>query len=505
LDKHLGANGALSLLADGGATASADSPPALAMRGITKHFGNLEALSTVSFRLRRGSLHALLGENGAGKTTLMRIAFGMIPPDAGEIRVDGISRRIRSPRDAITLGIGMVHQHFMLVPEMTVTENLELGGYGLYDAHASAGKLQLLEAKTGLKLDPSVKVSSLGVPAQQRLEIIKALSHDAQVLILDEPTAVLAPGDAHDLLQRIRDLVVSGTSVVLITHKLRDAQQYADDVSVLRHGKLVVTGSMTDFTENELAATMLGHDPEPHVAHTHKDASSFGDSVISLRGVGLVDSAGVRRFQNVNLNVRAGEIVGIAALEGSAAMLLRVLAGRSVPTEGECLLPSRTGFITEDRQHDALVLSFTLSENVALKGSGRRKGRIHWPRIREQTLLVIKSFDVRAGSVDTRAQDLSGGNQQKLVLGRELSDDPLALVAENPTRGLDINASVMIQERLRQAREAGCAVVIYSSDIDELVELADRVLVLRGGALVQVPLDTRAIGNALLADPSISK
>jgi len=341
------------------------------MRGVTKHFGNLEALSSVSFRLRQGTLHALLGENGAGKTTLMRIAFGMIPADTGEIRVGGVPRKIRSPRNAITLGIEMVHQHFMLVPEMTVTENLELGGHERYDAHVSAQKLKLLEAKTGLQLDPSVKVSSLGVPAQQRLKIMKALSHDAQVLILDEPTVVLAPGDVHDLLERIHDLVLDGMSVVLITHKLGDAQQYADDVSVLRHGKLVVTGSMTDFTERELAATMLGHDPAPHVTHTHKDTVSVGESVISLRRVGLVDSTGIRRFQNMNLDVRAGEIVGIAALEGSAAMLLQVLAGSSIPTEGECLLPSPIGFIAEDRQHDALVGPFTLSENVALKESGR--------------------------------------------------------------------------------------------------------------------------------------
>ena len=468
------------------------------MRGITKRFGSLEALSAVSFRLRRGSLHALLGENGAGKTTLMRIAFGMIAPDAGEVYVDGTSRRIHSPRDAITFGIGMVHQHFMLVPAMTVAENVELGGRGHYDADTSAAKLMLLEEKTGLVLDPSAKVSSLGVPAQQRLEIIKALAHNAHVLILDEPTAVLAPTDAQDLLARIRNLVLHGMSVVLITHKLRDAREYADDISVLRDGRLMLTGSMSDFSEAQLAASMLGHEPHETATRTQKTLSSTGEAVINLHGVGLIDSAGVRRLRDVNLDIRAGEIVGIAALEGSASWLLRILAGRSAPTEGQCIIPQQAGFIAEDRRHDSLVPEFSLYENVALKDSGRRTRLIRWQEIREQTASLVRRFDVRATGIDMAAQNLSGGNQQKLVLGRELADNPLAVVAENPTRGLDINASSMIHEHLRRARDAGCAIVFYSSDIDELVDLADRVLVLRDGTLVQVPLETRAIGNALL-------
>lgn len=475
------------------------------MHGITKYFGDLKALSSVSFSLRRGTLHALLGENGAGKTTLMRIAFGMISSDAGKIHVHGVLSRIHTPRDAIALGIGMVHQHFMLVPAMTVAENVELGQHGRYNAHEAAIKLRLLETRTGLLLNPSAKVSSLGVPAQQRVEITKALAQNAQVLILDEPTAVLAPAEAQDLLTRIRKLVLDGISVVLITHKLRDAQQYADDVSVLRHGRLVLTGPMTDFTEREVAGAMLGHDPRPAVARTSRDTSMVGESVITLRGLGLIDSAGVRRLHKVNLDIRAGEIVAIAALEGNAAVLLRILAGRSIPTEGECILPEHIGFIPEDRQNDALVPTFTLQENVALKGSGRRKGQILWPKIKEQTLSLIKDFDVRTSGVDMRAQNLSGGNQQKFVLGRELGDRPLALIAENPTRGLDLSASVMIRERFRQAREAGCAIVLYSSDIDELVDLADRVLILREGTLVAVPLDAKAIGNMLLASPSISR
>jgi simple sugar transport system ATP-binding protein len=498
LDKHLCANGTLSLLANTSVSALVDPAPVLEMRGITKHFGNLEALSTVSFSLRRGSLHALLGENGAGKTTLMRIAFGMIPPDAGEVHVDGIRQRIRSPRDAIRLGIGMVHQHFMLVPVMTVAENVELGGRGHYDLRTSAAKLKLLEEKTGLALDPAATVGSLGVPAQQRLEIIKALAHNAQVLILDEPTAVLAPADAEDLLTRIRDLVDHGLSVVLITHKLRDAREYADDISVLRNGRLMLTGSISDFSETQLVATMLGHDPHETATPPNTAISSAGKTVISLRRVGLIDSTGVRRLHDVELDIRAGEIVGIAALEGSAFWLLRILAGRFSPTEGQCILPHQIGFIAEDRRHDSLIPEFSLYENVAVKHSGRRKGVMRWPDIREQTASIVKHFDVRASGIDMRAQHLSGGNQQKLVLGRELTDSPVAVIAENPTRGLDIQASEMIHDHLRQARDAGTAIVFYSSDIDELVDLADRVLVLRDGILDEVPLDSRTIGDALL-------
>src|SRR5688572_20889967 len=310
------------------------------MRGITKHFGNVEALSAVSFRLRRGSLHALLGENGAGKTTLMRIAFGMISPDAGDVQVGGVPRRLHSPRDAIALGIGMVHQHFMLVPEMTVAENIELGGRGHFDADASARKLKLLEDKTGLAVDPSAKVSSLGIPAQQRVEILKALANDAEVLILDEPTAVLAPAEAQDLLARVRDLVLSGTSVVLITHKLRDALRYADDVSVLRHGRMVLAGRMSDFSEQQLAAQMLGREPRVMPTRAGKTTPP-GERASARAGAHFTASPGVRRLKNVNLEVGAGEIGGFAPRGGSAAGLRQFLAARPTPPRAGRPLPPR--------------------------------------------------------------------------------------------------------------------------------------------------------------------
>jgi ABC-type uncharacterized transport systems, ATPase components len=472
------------------------------MRNISKHFGNLDALSNVSLELRRGSVHALLGENGAGKTTLMRIVFGMVNSDTGDIRVDGVTRKIRSPADAISAGIGMVHQHLMLAQAMNVAENVELGGHGTYSPRTAADKVHKLGKKTGLILDPLAKVSSLGIAAQQRLEIIKVLARDARILILDEPTAVLAPIEAQNLLGQIRSLVLDGsTSVVLITHKLRDAQQYADYVSVLRHGRLILHGPMVDYTEDSLAKAMLG---KPLESLSTSMQVSVGKPVISLRDVGVILPGGIRNLQNVNIQVRAGEIVGLAALEGAATHLLRVLAGRYKPTEGTAELPSRIGFVPENRLQDALVPAFSLYENVALKDTGKRRGRMHWASIRKTTTSLLARFDVRANDINASIRDLSGGNQQKFVLARELGDSPSALITENPTRGLDIQSASMIHQQLREAAKGGCAILFYSSDIDELVALAHRVVVVRDGQVVPVALHPQQIGNALLRSARLS-
>ena len=479
-------------------------PLALELYQISKRFEKVEALSRVSLQVYHGSVHALLGENGAGKTTLMRIAFGMIRPDGGEVRIDGVPRAVRSPADAIAVGIGMVHQHFMLAPAMTVAENVGLGGRGRYSARATADTVRRLGEQTGLLLDPAAAVSTLGVAAQQRLEIIKALAHNARILILDEPTAVLAPAEARDLFAQIRKLVLTGTCVVLITHKLRDAQQYADDVTVLRHGKLVLQGPMKDHTELSLASAMLGKHPE-FISDGGTASSSPGDPVISLENVGLVQQNEVRRLQGVNIQIKAGEIVGIAALGGSATHLLRILAGRSKPTEGVVNLPSHVGFVPEDRLRDALVPGLNLYENVALLDSGRRRGRMPWSRIRLDTFTLLDSFDIRTADINMTAQNLSGGNQQKLVLARELSNSPSALIAENPTRGLDIQSAATIHRRLREARGNGCAIAFCSSDIEEIVDLADRVVVVRDGRVEPVSLDIEAIGNALLGMSSVGE
>jgi len=480
---------------------------ALELRGISKRFGNLQALSNVSLVLRPGTVHALLGENGAGKSTLMRIAFGMIKPNAGQIRIDGNVVHLRSPRSAIRAGIGMVHQHFMLVPAMTVAENIELGGRGFFDARRSAARIRQLVEETGLILDPLARADSLSVAGQQRLEIVKALAHHARVLILDEPTAVLAPAEAQELLTLIRRLVQTGRSIVLITHKLQDAERFADDVSVLRDGKLVLSSPVADVTVESLARSMLG--PERTTNRTQgpteqRQQHTSITPVIRLEHVDVQRKSSPKDLRNISLEIRPGEIVGVAALDGAAADLLRVIAGRYKPAAGKLITPIRIGFVPEDRQRDALVGDFNVSENFALRDSGQRRGRMPWPRLRREANALIDSFDIRAQSIDTLARELSGGNQQKLVLARELSDNPAALIAENPTWGLDIQATAEIHSRLRAAALDGCAVLFYSSDIDELVDLADRVFVIRDGSLTDVERGAEAIGNALLGSSTLT-
>jgi simple sugar transport system ATP-binding protein len=477
----------------------------LELHNISKRFGNLQALSNVSLRLRPGTVHALLGENGAGKSTLMQIAFGMINPDKGEIRIDGHPVRLRSPRAAIEAGIGMVHQHFMLVPAMTVAENVELGGRGLYDARKSAARIRQLVEETGLTLDPLAHVHSLSIAGQQRLEIIKALARNARILILDEPTAVLAPAEAQELLTLIRRLVRSDRSVVLITHKLQDAEQFADDVSVLRNGKLALSSPVAEVTLESLAQSMLG--PARVTGHpqaqTEQTQCQLSDTpVIRLENIDVEPRSSPRHLRNINLQVSAGEIVGVAALDGAAADLLRVIAGRYKPTAGKLTTPSKVGFVPEDRQRDALIGDFSIFENVALRDSGDRKGRMPWSNIQRDANALIESFDIRAPTIDTPVRALSGGNQQKLVLARELSDNPVALIAENPTWGLDIQATASIHSRLRAAALDGCAVLFYSSDTDELIDLADRVVVIRDGSATNVKRVAEAIGNALLGSSS---
>lgn len=477
-----------------------ESAPALELRNISKRFGDLHALTNVSLTLRAGTVHALLGENGAGKTTLMRIAFGMISPDAGQVIIANNPVKLRSPSDAIKAGIGMVHQHFMLVPAMSVAENLELGSTGRFDIARAAQRVTTLGEETGLKLDPYSKVSSLGVAAQQRLEILRALARNARIVILDEPTAVLAPVESRYLLTVMRKLVSQGRSVVLITHKLRDALQYADDISVLRHGRLVLHETANHVTEDSLARAMLGQQPgEPPPSDSNPVPAPSSDiPVIQLRNATISGALSGRSLHNVSLEVRRGEIVGIAALNNAAADLLRVLAHRADAQDGIVTLPPNVGFVPEDRQRDALVSDFRLFENIALRDSGARSGQMPWPAIRTRTESIVKQFDVRTTSSDVNASALSGGNQQKLVLGRELDDDPAALVAENPTRGLDVLATENIKRQLRAAAARGCAIVFYSSDLEELVELASRTIVVRDGAVVPVDRSEEAIGFALL-------
>jgi ABC-type uncharacterized transport system ATPase subunit len=472
------------------------APAALSLRSISRQFGAVRAVQSASLEVRAGTVHALLGENGAGKSTLMRIAFGLLHADSGEISVRGAPCRFRSPAEAIAAGIGMVHQHFTLVPAFTVAENVALGGAGRYDAQRAADRVREVGAAAGLMLDPGARVDSLSVGAQQRVEIVKALARDATLLILDEPTAVLAPAEAAELLGWIRRFATGDRAAVLITHRLHDALNFADDVTVLRRGATVLSGAVRDTTEGALVDAMLGEHRES-AASSATDAP--GAAVLTLRDVSVTDARGVVRLADVSCDVAAGEIVGVAAVEGAGQLeLLRVLAGRLAPSTGKSLLPADIGFVPADRQRDGLLLDLTLTENVALRDAGTARGLVRWRDVAARTRSLLARFDVRAEDVESPARNLSGGNQQKFVLGRALEGTPRALVVDHPTRGLDIRATEDVLARLRAARDAGVAVVMHSTDLDEILAVADRVLVVHAGRVREVPVDRELVGRAML-------
>jgi simple sugar transport system ATP-binding protein len=476
----------------------------LELASITKRFGRVTALDSASLSARRGTVHALLGENGAGKTTLMRIAFGMLRPDSGSISVDGAKRVFSSPSDAIGAGIGMVHQHFTLVPAMTVAENIALGGRGSFHPERVRARTRELASRTGLATDPDARIEDLSTGAQQRVEILKALSRDARILILDEPTAILTPLEARDILLKARELVSTGGTVILITHRLRDALEFADDITVLRHGATVWRGAASTASEGVLVSAMLGG--ERVAADTTTRAMPIVQSdtnIMSLRDVSVRDAGGVNRLGPVSLSIHSGEIVGVAAVEGNGQReLLRVLAGRMAATTGEVTTPATVGFIPEDRQRDALIQDFTLRDNLALLGAGSRRGLMRWADVRNATRKLLHDYDVRARDETVRAATLSGGNQQKLVAGREIEGSRTALVAENPSRGLDVQATAAVHGRIRAARDAGMAVVFYSSDLEEIIAIADRVIVVFAGRVTEAPLDYESIGRAMLGLPA---
>jgi simple sugar transport system ATP-binding protein len=482
---------------------------ALALEGISKRFDATQALAAASLAVRSGTVHALLGENGAGKTTLMRVAYGLTQPDSGTIRIDGRPMRIPNPATAIRAGLGMVHQHFTIVHAMTVAENIALGGHGRFDARSVAEDIRAIGLATGIVLDPNASAGSLSVGAQQQLEIVKALAHKARILILDEPTAVLAPSDAELLLQQLRRLAGDGLSVVLITHKLREALAIADDVTVLRRGTTVLAAPAVSLSEQDLAHAMLGSEwketlDRPRATGAHSTAGPVpndhrGSPVVRAVDVSVSDPRGVPRVRHATLEIHGGEIIGIAGVEGSGIReLLRALAGRVAIAAGTLDRPVDVAFVPEDRHREALVLDFSLTENVALRDAGVRSGLVSWTQLRERTRVLLEAFDIRASTTEVPVSVLSGGNQQKLVLARELAGAPMLLVVENPTRGLDLKASAAVHARLRAARDAGMAIVAYSSDLDELLGIADRTFAMYAGLLMETPRDRDAIGRAML-------
>ena len=373
-----------------------DAVPALSLRGITKRFGNVAALDGARFDVRRGTLHALLGENGAGKTTLMHLAFGILQPDAGSIEVDGVERHWRSSADAIAAGIGMVHQHFLLIPAMTVAENVALGDRGVFrrfDARAAADRVRRIGADTGLVLDPAARAADLPVGAQQRLEIVKALAREARLLILDEPTAVLSPAESKELYEWLRAFVAKGRTVVLITHKVREALVLADDVTVLRRGRTLLSGEVRQLEESAVMHAMVGGSVDER--ESLSVVSEPGAVVMSLDRVSVTDHRGVQRLRDISIDVRSGEIVGVAGVEGSGHHeLLRVLAGRLSPSDGSVRIPARTSFVPEDRLRDALIPSMTLVENLALKDAGTARGRMPWKEYARRAEATVRAHDV---------------------------------------------------------------------------------------------------------------
>ena len=474
--------------------------PALALGAIDKRFGATVALTNASLVVAPGTVHAVLGENGAGKTTLLRIAFGLLSPDAGAVHVAGARVTLRSPHDAIGAGIGMVQQHYSLVPAMTVAENVALGRRGGVDRTAMHAQVMATAAALGFVVEPDARVESLSVSAQQRVEIIKAVAHGARLLILDEPTAVLAPSEADALLERLRAFAARGGAVVLITHHLREALRSADDVTVLRRGHTVLAAPAATLTEDALVAAMIG-DRLPRTAADPTPAApgAPGAPVLRVQQVTVHDARGVPRLRDVSLTVHAGEIVGIAGVEGSGTReLVRVLAGRVAPEAGTVTLPAAVGFVPEDRHRDALMLTASLAENFALAESGAARGAMPWRTMTATTATLIERFDVRGATPSTPAAALSGGNQQKFVVGRAVVTAPDALVVESPSRGLDVRATQDIHATLRTRRAAGAAVVVTSPDLDELLALADRIIVCYEGTLREVARDLALIGRTMV-------
>jgi general nucleoside transport system ATP-binding protein len=476
----------------------------LEMRGIRKEFPGVVANDDVSLGLRPGEVHALLGENGAGKSTLMNILYGLYHPDAGKILLHGKPVTFASARDAIQAGIGMVHQHFMLIPVMTVAENIVLGveprSHLLLDERGAEKRVRELSARFGLVVDPAALVSEITVGQQQRVEILKALYRGADVLILDEPTAVLTPQEANELFAIVKSLKADGKSIIFISHKLNEVLEIADRITVLRRGKTIETVPREGATEQSLAKAMVGRDV---LLRVEKAPATPGDVMLSVEDLHVVDERGIEKVRGVSFVVRTGEVVGIAGVDGNGQSelidaitgLAKIqrgkvrVAGREVQGAGaRGMLDAGVGHIPEDRQRRGLVLEFSIAENIALHDYGRppdsRWGWLFPRRLAERARRLIREFDVRGGGALTPAGGLSGGNQQKVVVAREIERDPKILIAAQPTRGLDVGAIEYLHRRIVTERDKGRAVLLLSLELEEILSLSDRVLVIYEGEIV---------------------
>ncbi|ANG85197.1 ABC transporter ATP-binding protein [Microbacterium aurantiacum] len=483
----------------------------LELRGITKKFGSLVANDHIDLVIEPGQIHALLGENGAGKSTLMNVLYGLYQADEGDILLDDVVQHFRGPGDAMNAGIGMVHQHFMLIPVFTVAENVMLGhentkGLGVLDLAAARRHVREVADRFGFQIDPDALVGDLPVGVQQRVEIIKALSRDARVLVFDEPTAVLTPQETDELMAIMRQLRDEGTSIVFITHKLREVREVADAITVIRLGKVVGEASPT-ASNTELASLMVGRAVELTV---QKDAPRLGDGGLRVKDLRVLTPTGAVVVDDISFDVRPGEILAVAGVQGNGQTeLVEAIVGLAARVEGSIeldgtelvgksvrgILDAGVGFVPEDRKEDGLVGNFSVAENLILDRSSDpefvRAGTIRRQAVDTFARERITEYDIRTQGPESPAGALSGGNQQKVVIAREMSRDLRLFVAAQPTRGVDVGSIEFIHKRIVQTRDAGIPVIVVSTELDEVTALADRIAVMYRGQIVGiVPGDT---------------
>ncbi|MEN9324747.1 MAG: hypothetical protein RL414_501 [Actinomycetota bacterium] len=478
----------------------------LELLGISKRFGSLLANDGINLAVADGEIHAILGENGAGKSTLMNIVYGLLSPDSGTISVDGKVISIDSPLDALAAGIGMVHQHFMLIPVFTVAENIVLGHEktsrgGILDLDEARREIKRVSDEFNFEVDPDALVENLPVGIQQRVEIIRALIYEAKVLILDEPTAVLTPQETDELLRNMKKLRDSGRAIVFITHKLREVREVADKITIIRRGKVVGTALPT-ASQNELASLMVGREVDLTV---DKEIAKLGDCILDVKNLSVLDPVGRKLVDSVSFEIRAGEVLAIAGVQGNGqSELAEAIMGLSDHIVGSInfsgdelnglsvhsILDSGVAYVPESRERDGLISSFSIAENLILDVHNQApyaKGGRYFPQaVSESAKERVEEFDIRAQSVGDSASSLSGGNKQKVVLARELSRPVKLVVVCQPTRGLDVGSIEFVHERLIQERDSGRAVMVFSTELDEVFALADRIAIMYHGKIIAI-------------------